>query len=216
MFYRKLSIAVIAGVSLCSCDSAFMAGMLDGMAMAASGYGTGTGYYPAVVTPTAAASGGNLDYLLDPNYAIMQVQQQNAQYNATFNALMNQTVQQVKQEEADFKNNYRQQYYAYSGQYPDEEQVNRAYYDYLAAKNGGTSSSTGAPTVSTSSEGTATYTTVACGTCGGTGTIVKNDVPTFGSTATKHCSLCNKTVSLDHYHVTCPTCHGSRTEKRRQ
>lgn len=66
-----------------------------------------------------------------------------------------------------------------------------------------------------SSSSTTTYTEVACGTCSGTGKIVKTDVPTFGLDKTKYCSDCGKNVGLDHYHATCPVCKGKKVERRR-
>ena len=47
-----------------------------------------------------------------------------------------------------------------------------------------------------------------CGICGGTGRVEKNDGPTYGSTGTKYCSECGKTVPMYHYHTTCPNCKG--------
>lgn len=210
----SVAISAIALLALASCNSAFMNGMLDGMYTATTGmytpsYGAGTTSY------SAPSTSGNMDYLLDPRYAAMQVQQQQASYNNTFNQLLNKTVADVQQEESDFKRRYRESYRQSTGQMPTEEQVNNAYSNYLAGKYGNGGGSISSSTSSSSGSDPVQYESVACGTCGGTGTIVKNDTPTMGISNTRHCSICNKTVSGSHYHAPCPVCHGSKTEKRR-
>lgn len=47
-----------------------------------------------------------------------------------------------------------------------------------------------------------------CGVCGGTGRVVTNDITTYGSTATKYCNECGKTVPMYHGHVPCKNCGG--------
>lgn len=191
--------------------------MIPGILAAQFPMGGWGGYYmPSypMPMPTPMPS-GNMDYLLDPNYAIMQVQQQQAQFNDTFNQLMGITVQQVQQEENSFKDNFRTEYYRATGSYPDESMVNEAYNNYLSAKYGNGSSSNSSYGSDNNYSSESNYVVSDCGTCGGTGTIVKNDVPTFGSSSEKWCDTCNKYVSMDHYHTTCPVCKGSKVQKRR-
>lgn len=76
-----------------------MLAMLEGAAVGMATYNPYT-YNPyAYNSYTPTYSTGNMDYLLDPNYAIQQTQQQQAQFNAVNQQLINQTVQQVKQQE---------------------------------------------------------------------------------------------------------------------
>lgn len=46
----------------------------------------------------ASTGGSNLDYLLDPNYALTQAQRETAEYQAAFQQIMQQTIQQVERE----------------------------------------------------------------------------------------------------------------------
>lgn len=75
-----------------SCGS-FGEGLLAGL----GGYGYG-GYAPA------AYDSGNMNYLLDPNYAVAQTMAQQNQYNQVFNSFAQQTVNQVTtQEEQEYQ-----------------------------------------------------------------------------------------------------------------
>ncbi len=59
------------------------------------------------------------------------------------------------------------------------------------------------------SSSTRSRSTRTCGACDGKGWIPNNTrVPSFGSSQTKWCSDCNKTVPINHYHETCPSCKG--------
>lgn len=90
MFVKQIRILLVlaaVGLALTSCGS-FGEGMLMGLANATSSMG-GYGYMPtssytptsSYVPTTTSASSGNLDYLLDPRYAIAQVQaQEEAEY----------------------------------------------------------------------------------------------------------------------------------------
>ena len=46
-----------------------------------------------------------------------------------------------------------------------------------------------------------------CGVCGGAGTIVEY-TSSYGISTRKYCSDCGKDVTGNHYHKTCPLCHG--------
>lgn len=47
-----------------------------------------------------------------------------------------------------------------------------------------------------------------CGTCSGTGTIVKYST-SFGLAEKEYCAECGKTVMSNHYHAKCPSCKGT-------
>ena len=90
-------------VSLSSC-----AAFLEGMAAGMSGYGYGMGYMPSY--GYGYGGGSNMNYLLDPNYAIMQVAQKQASMNSVNEQLITKTIQQVnsaEQEEYQEAKKYR-------------------------------------------------------------------------------------------------------------
>lgn len=74
-----------------SCGS-FGEGLLAGLGNM-GGYGFSGNSY---MTPS---SGGNMNYLLDPNYAVAQTMAQQQQYNQVFNNIAQQSVNQVLSEE---------------------------------------------------------------------------------------------------------------------
>lgn len=68
-------------------------------------YGGGYSGVGAGFTSMPSTTGGNMNYLLDPNYAVAQTMAQQAQYNQVFNATATQTVNQVlSQEEQEYQN----------------------------------------------------------------------------------------------------------------
>lgn len=87
---KHLLLALFVPV-LVSCGS-FGEGLLAGLGNM-GGYGYGGNSY---MTPS---SGGNMDYLLDPNYAVAQTMAQQQQYNQVFNSIAKQSVNQVLSEE---------------------------------------------------------------------------------------------------------------------
>lgn len=88
--YSSLSFVILL---LTSCGS-----FVEGMLMGISGYGYNYGY------PQTFGSNGNLDYLLDPNYAVAQTVAQQNQYNQIFGSIATQTVNQVySQEEQEYQ-----------------------------------------------------------------------------------------------------------------
>lgn len=88
--FKYLLLAIFVSM-LTSCGS-FGEGLFAGL-VNMGGYGFGGNSY---MTPS---SGGNMDYLLDPNYAVAQTMAQQQQYNQTFNNIAHQTVNQVLSEE---------------------------------------------------------------------------------------------------------------------
>ncbi len=88
--FKYLLLALFVPV-LVSCGS-FGEGLLAGLGNM-GGYGYGGNSY---ITPS---SGGNMDYLLDPNYAVAQTMAQQQQYNQVFNSIAQQSVNQVLSEE---------------------------------------------------------------------------------------------------------------------
>lgn len=88
---QSLILACIVCISLTSCET-----FLQGMAAGMGGYGYGMGYAPAY---GGGVGSGNMDYLLDPRYTMMQVAQQQAQMNAVNEQLILTTVRQVNEAE---------------------------------------------------------------------------------------------------------------------
>ena len=82
---------------LVSCGS-FGESLLAGISNM-GGYSYGENSY---ITPS---SGGNINYLLDPNYAISQTMAQQQQYNQVFNSIAQQSINQVlSEEEQEYQN----------------------------------------------------------------------------------------------------------------
>lgn len=96
---KKIKFLVLAIVTLIftSCGSfgeAFLAGIGN-----MGGYG---GYGSSYMAPSG---GGNMNYLLDPNYAVAQTMAQQQQYNQEFNNIAEQSVSQVlSEEEQEYQN----------------------------------------------------------------------------------------------------------------
>lgn len=87
---KYLLLAIFVPVFV-SCGS-FGEGLLAGIGnMGGYGYG-GNGYM-------IPSSGGNMNYLLGPNYAVAQTVAQQQQYNQVFNNVAKQSVNQVLSEE---------------------------------------------------------------------------------------------------------------------
>lgn len=96
MMRRIYNIVFVSLVTfiLTSCGS-FGEGILTGLGNMGGGYGYGY---------TTPQSGGNMNYLLDPNYAVAQTMAQQQQYNQVFNNIAKQTVNQVlSQEEQEYQ-----------------------------------------------------------------------------------------------------------------
>ena len=91
--FQTLILACIVCFSFTSCET-FLQGLAAGMS--GFGYGYGMGYMPSY---GYGGGSGNLDYLLDPNYAAMQVMQQQAQMNAVNEQIIATTIQQVNDAE---------------------------------------------------------------------------------------------------------------------
>ena len=93
----KFLLLAIVTLMLASCGS-FGEGFLAGIGNM-GGYG---GYGSSYVAPSG---GGNMNYLLDQNYAVAQTMAQQQQYNQVFNNIAKQTVNQVlSEEEQEYQN----------------------------------------------------------------------------------------------------------------
>lgn len=93
----KFLLLGIVTLMLASCGS-FGEGFLAGIGNM-GGYG---GYGSSYVAPSG---GGNMNYLLDPNYTVAQTMAQQQQYNQVFNNSAKQTVNQVlSEEEQEYQN----------------------------------------------------------------------------------------------------------------
>lgn len=97
-FLVKITLMMAAIATLLSLNSC--AEILMGMAAGMSGYNP-YGYSPYGYNNsfTPSYSMGSMDYLLDPNYAIAQTQQQQAQMNNVQRQLMDVSVKQVEQQQ---------------------------------------------------------------------------------------------------------------------
>jgi tetratricopeptide (TPR) repeat protein len=134
-------------------------------------------------TTTCGQTNQNLDYLLDPTYAMDQVQQQ-------------------------YWNEYLQ--YTNGGQTMSyEEFMNIRTSVYMEMQN---SNTTNNHTTTTNDyddltpEPTPTKKT--CGRCGGKGTIIEY-AANLGINTNPWCEKCGKNVTSGHYHQTCPQCKGN-------
>lgn len=133
------------------------------------------------MTPTQR-NARNMDYLLDPNYAIQQVQQQNYQeYMQSTNGGTTMT--------------YDEWCTAKANAWAEVQKESRS----------STSSSTSSSSSSSYSSSSS------CSLCHGKGTIIREStVPLYGTENTKkYCNICDKSfwASTGHNHVTCPQCH---------
>ena len=93
----KLLFLAMAVLLLASCGS-FGEGFLAGIGNM-GGYSYGGNSY------MATANAGNMNYLLDPNYAVAQTMAQQQQYNQVFNNIAQQSINQVlSEEEQEYQN----------------------------------------------------------------------------------------------------------------
>ncbi|MBR1516716.1 MAG: hypothetical protein IJ620_01030 [Bacteroidales bacterium] len=193
----KLSIYSLFFI-VCFCFSS-CAALLEGMATTMmSGYGVYGGYTPMYST-------GNMDYLLDPRYTMMQMQQHETQMNALNQQLINKTIRDVNaQEQAEY-----QQAKKYNPNLT-LEQFRAMKAAALQPQNG--TSTTGASTHSSSSTSPGTSSSLKCSRCNGSGRMPYDTYPsTFGQSDYKvTCSECGQQFlkSRGHNHVTCTECHG--------
>jgi len=182
-----VAILIIATAAmLTSCD--IMMDVIGGMATGMAGYNP-YGYTPAYT------GGTNNNYLLDPNYAIWQTQQQQAQMNAVNQQLIDKSVKQTEKDMEEL-NRINQQLIETS-KWQAEHGIN------LGGSNGSTEVS------NTSSDSPAPTTKIhKCNLCNGSGEVTDDTTnPSFGNT--KYCNKCKKTVPAGHYHKQCPSCKGT-------
>lgn len=187
----------MASLSFTSCET-FMQGMAAGMGGYGYGTGYGTGYMPSY------GGGGNMNYLLDPNYAIMQVSQQQAQMNAVNEQLISNAIQKMndaEQEEYQAAKRYRPNLTL------EQFRLEKAQAYQLMNSSENTSSSS--YETSTTSQN--------CIRCKGSGRQVYETNPVMlGSDDYKvKCDECGQKFlkSVGHTHISCKLCGG--TGKRR-
>lgn len=212
MFVKQIRILLVlaaVGMALTSCGS-FGEGMLMGLANATSSMG-GYGYTPtssytpttSYVPTTTSASSGNLDYLLDPRYAIAQVQaQEEAEYQqaAAGFAQMGKTL--TRQEYMAMKGAAIQQMNSSGG---SGSSGGTSYSSHSGSSSSSRSSSSGSSvrehcTMSHVHDYMHCNGTGRCQRCNGRGRYTDS---MFGQTVTHDpCNYCHGTGK-------CPSCHGT-------
>ena len=144
---------------------------------------------------------GNMDYLLDPRYAMMQTQQKFDQINYE--------TQQAAKQAANYINNQLQT----PMWIPDPSTVPMTYVGGTA-DGIGESPSTISGSNTTSKESSTINTRRMCSLCNGTGKIVKHlSPPMFGTQDYKvRCNECGEywLKSSGHTHLPCTLCHGKK------
>ena len=185
----------------------FLRGLASAFSMGMTSYSQSLMFSPSY-SNLGGGTTGNLDYLLDPNLAIMQTQQRMAQEQALNQQLINVSIQQVQQQE--------QQEYQQAKQFrPDltieqfRQEKAQAYQIMKEAERFSDSSYSNLSSTSSSSGGSSLNHT--CSLCHGTGKIVKESVvSTFGLDTKVHCDQCGRDYyrSSGHSHITCTQCHG--------
>ena len=195
---KEIIIAALTTFLLCSCGE-----FLQGMSMALSGMNSyGLGYTP--VYSSSGSSSGNLDYLLDPNYAYMQTQQQMSHLNAVNNQLLQVSAKQVE----DAAEKEYQEAKKYRPNLTRNEYMLEKGSAYQALKQGSNLNSS----VQVENSGSKTMSLRQCSHCHGTGKVPYESSPgTLGQSEEKvKCQECGISYlkSFGHTHITCPICHG--------
>lgn len=190
--FQSLIFACVICASLSSCET-----FLQGMAAGMGGYGYGMGYMPSY----GGVGGGNMDYLLDPRYAMMQVAQQQAQMNAVNEQIIQTTIRQVNEaEQAEYQAAKKYRPGLTLEQFRREKA--EAYQHVNSSEN---STSTRSSDISSSSK--------KCNHCNGTGRkVLDTNPPMFGMKDYKvKCNECGQTFlkSTGHTHVSCQYCGGT-------
>lgn len=181
--------SVITTLSLTSCD--IMLDVLGGMAM-------GMASYNPYAYPYTYGVGTNNSYLLDPNYAIWQTQQQQAQMNQVQQQLIDVTIKQTERDMEEL-NRINQQLI--------ETSIWQVEHGIILGGTEGTGETSGSTTSNPSmTTPTTTTKTHQCGLCGGSGEVIETNGLSFGNN--KYCDKCKKTVPDYHYHTICPSCKG--------
>lgn len=178
------SICLLIPMVFISCGS-FGEGLLMGLSNM-GGYGNYGGGY------SVPQSGGSMDYLLDPNYAVAQTVAQQNQYNQVFGSIATQTVREVNAQENRAYQEFCKFYKKSDGtDYTKNEWKALVGQAYQNVNNGNTSSSGG---YSSSSGNSGTSSSKTCSLCHGI----------------KKCWTCNgkRTFlnSLTGDRVACPNC----------
>lgn len=170
----KLLFLAMAVLLLASCGS-FGEGFLAGIGnMGSYSYG-GNSYM-------TSANAGNMNYLLDPNYAVAQTMAQQQQYNQVFNNIAQQSVNQVLSEE-------EQEYQTFCKYNKKADGTNYTKNEWRALKGKAIRNMNGGNTSVGSSNSTIS----------GSGSSIRTN-----STSDKTCHICHGTKK-------CWTCSGNRT-----
>lgn len=161
---------------------------------------------PQMYSPNPSYGGGfgggsgNMDYLLNPNIALMQAQQQMAQEQMLNQQLMNLSLQQVyEQEEREFQHEKQFRPNLTIEQFRQEKA--QMHQIMKEAERQGTSEERTPYGKVSSSKGHQ------CRVCGGSGLVVDNTYLGYAS-QTKWCDICRKEVYVAHRHKSCKTCGG--------
>lgn len=178
---RVLGLVMLC-VVMTSCSEAFWYGVMQGLdqSMNSSAYYGGNTYNSSGYYNT----GGDMSYLLDPQYTIQQVENQNYQEYLQFNQ-------------------YNKKYDGSSYTYDEYKAMQGEAIRQLKQEGSGNTTTTQ----------TRTTTTKKCAYCSGNGeTIQHESVATFGLDGpSKYCDICKKSYSYGtvHAHHKCSHCGGS-------
>lgn len=216
----RLLLLALTTLTVTSCGGfgeAFLMGLGN-----TGGYG---GYGGGYIAPSG---GGNMDYLLDPNYAAAQTMAQQQQYNQVFNNIAQQTVNQVSSmEEKEYENfckynkkpdgsNYtKSEWLAFKAQAIQNMNTGGGAAVFSTGATSGTINASGMSSFSQIQNSTSSSTQQTrhnCPLCNGQRRIVKDTYPSlFGTSDYKvRCNECGGYFmrSTGHTHITCPQCHG--------
>ena len=169
---------VMLSMTLTSCSGEFWQGFAEGgLALLGS-----AAYMPS----TSSMGSGNMNYLLDPNYAIAQTKQNmhNEWYQATGGG----------------KTMSYDQYWAAKAQYESSANTSQT-----------KSSSSTSSSYSSSKSSSASSSRHTCSLCNGTGRIVRDfHSATYGYDSKVYCNECKSYYmkSTGHRHISCTQCHG--------
>jgi len=199
---KKILVYVTTAIMLCSCNSEMWQGVIAGIGAAASGMS-----YTPYSSPSNRS--GNMDYLLNPSFAVYQAQQQKAQEEATSRALMNISLQQAyDQEQAEYLEAKKHRPNLTLDQWRQEMGA-AIQYGIQQERSVQTNSNV----ITTNPSSNYTVSPHDCSYCHGKGKIIyENSVAGLGMSSDhiqKRCNICGASYTDVHKHINCGHCGGT-------